>query len=111
MSLIKVVRNVSLEFIDQQGSALCPPPLVTNRVLYLHFFELSAIVQLNKECIPNRALRWIVILDGKAWLFNTVNFGTKLVDTRVRSGFIGITLGSEFTMNERVRNHVADGVT
>lgn len=110
MSLVEVVRNVPPEFVDQQGSALCSPPLVANRVLDLHFFELSAIGQLNKECIPNGALRWIVILDGESWLFNTVNFGTKLVDARVRGGFIGVTFGSEFTMNEGVRNHVADGV-
>lgn len=44
-------------------------------------------------------------------LFNTVNFGTKLVNAGVRSGFVDVTFGSEFTMNERVRNHVADSVT
>lgn len=63
MSLIEVVRDVPLELVDQQGSTLCSPPLVANRVLDLDFFELGTVIQLNQECIPDGALRWVMVVD------------------------------------------------
>ena len=105
---VVVVRNVPLELVDQEGGSLSAAPLVSNGVLNLNFVEDCAVVELDKESVSDRALLRVVIVNAESRIFNAVNLGAESVNARVRRRFVRVALGSQFSKDERVGNHVVN---
>ena len=102
--------NVALELLEQQGRALCTATLVTDRVLNLNFVEDGAVLELDKKRIADRALARLVVLDAESLVLNAGDLGPQLVDARVLSSLVGVRLGGEVAVDERVGDHVVDVV-
>jgi hypothetical protein len=126
MGLVKVVPDVPTEFGKQERSAFLATALVSNWVLDLDLVKHRVIIQLDVQRISDRAFFRVVVLDTEALVLYTMDLGTKCVDAWVggilvvaagsgqQSGkggkFYGLALRVEVSVNERVCDHVANGM-
>lgn len=85
--------KVPLELVHQQRGALRSPPLVPNGVFHLDLIKNHPVVQLNQECIPDRTLLGIVVVDAEPLLLNAVNLGTESIDASVCRRCVGASDG------------------
>lgn len=108
--LVKVIRDVLLELVDQKRGTLRSPPLVSNGIFYFHLVQDRAVIELDEERIADGALGGIMVVDRVALVLNTVDLGAERVDARVRGRFVGVALRSKLAVDEGVGNHVVDGV-
>jgi hypothetical protein len=76
MSLVKVVRDMPLELVDQKRCALSASALVADRVLDLNLVQDGAVVELDKEGVANRSLVRCVVLGAEALVLNAVDLGS-----------------------------------
>jgi hypothetical protein len=56
---------------------------VPNWVLNLDLIKYRAIVQLDEQRISDRASFWVMVLNTEAFVLDTINLGTKCVNTWV----------------------------
>ena len=84
MRLVKVVSDVPTEFGKQERGAFLATAPVPNRVLNFDLVKYRTVIQLDEQRIPDRAHFRVVILYTEALILDTMNFGTKCVDARVR---------------------------
>lgn len=63
-----------------------------NWVLDLDLVKYRAIVQLDKQRISDRAFFRVMVLNTEAFVLDTINLGTKCVDTWV-SGILVLAVG------------------
>ena len=110
MLLGEVRSDMALELLEQKRCALLPPTLVTNRVLDLDLVQNSAIVELDEKRVADGALGRLVVLDAESLVLNAGDLGPQLVDARVLSSLVGVRLGGEVAVDERVGDHVVDVV-
>jgi hypothetical protein len=89
MSLVVVVGNVPLEFVDQQRRAFGPTPLVADGVFDFNLIKNGSVVQLNEEGVADGSLGGVVVLDAETLLLDAVNLGTEGINSWVRSSGIG----------------------
>ena len=106
-----MVGDVSLELFDQQRSTLCAAAFVSYGILYHDLVQHGAVVELHQERIADRTLARLVVLGRERLVFDAMNLGTQRIDARIRRGRVGVRLGRELAKDERVGDHVADGVT
>ena len=85
VSLVVVVGNVPLEFVDQQRRAFGPTPLVANGVFDFNFIKNGSVVQLNEEGVADGSLGGVVVLDTETLLLDAVNLGTEGINSWVCS--------------------------
>ena len=80
---------VLFELVHQQRFAFFPPPLVTDWVFDFDFIQDRSVIQLDEQCVSDRSLGGIVVVDTELLVFDTVDLGTECVDAGVRSSGIG----------------------
>ena len=97
MSLVVVVGNVPLEFVDQQRRAFGAASLVADGVFDFNFINNGSVVQLNKEGVADGSLGRVVVLDAETILLDTVNLRTEGINSWVRSS--GISAEGILSMN------------
>jgi len=88
VSLVIVMRDVPLEFVDQQWGAFGPTPLVADRVLDFNLIENGSVVKLDEEGVADGSHSGIVILDAETLLLDAVNLRTEGIDSWVRGSSI-----------------------
>ena len=111
VSRIIVVRDVSLELLNQERSALCATAFVSDGIFNHNLVQHGAVVEFDQERIADGTAGRLVVLDGERLVFDTVNLGAQRIDAGIRRRLVGVRLGRELAMDERVSDHVADGVT
>lgn len=89
VSLVVVVGNVPLEFVDQQRRAFGATPLVADGVFDFNFIKNGSVVQLNEEGVADGSHGGVVVLDTKTLLLDAVNLGTEGINSWVRGSGIG----------------------
>lgn len=110
VSLVVVMGDVPLEFVDQQWGAFGPTPLVANRVLDFNFVKNSSIVKLNEEGVADGSLGGVVILDAETLLLDAVNLGTEFINSWVRSRGISVAFRGQFAEDQGIGNHVVNSM-
>lgn len=83
---------MSFEFVDQQGSTLGSPSLVSNRVLNLDFLQDSAVVQLNQKGVADGSLGGLVVVDAEAFVLDAVDLGPEGVYAGVRGSGVSASV-------------------
>ena len=82
---IEVGSDVVLELGHKERLALFAAALVSDGVLDLDFVKDCAVVELDQECVTDRTLFGVVVLDAELGVFDTVDLGTECVDAGVGS--------------------------
>jgi len=88
VSLVIVMGDVPLEFIDQQWGAFGSTPFVADWVLDFNLIENGSVVKLNEEGVADGSLGGVVILDAETFLLDAENLGTEGIDSWVRGSSI-----------------------
>jgi hypothetical protein len=83
MGFVKVVSDVPPEFGKQERGAFLTTAPVPNRVLDFDLVKYRTIIQLDEQRISDRAFFRVVVLHTEALILDTMDLGTKRVDTRV----------------------------
>ena len=102
---------MSLELLNQERSALCAAAFVSDGIFNHNLVQYGTVVEFDQERITDGTLGALVVLDGKRLVFDTVNLGAQGIDAGISRRLVGVRLRRELAMDERIGDHVADGVT
>lgn len=106
-----MVRDVSLELLNQERSALCAAAFVSDGIFNHNLVQYGTVVEFDQERVTDGTLGTLVVLDGERLVFDTVNLGAQRIDAGISRRLVGVRLRRELAMDERIGDHVADGVT
>ena len=121
------VKHSPLELVHQQRGALRATALMTDGVLDFDLVEHGAVVELDEERVADGALLGVVVVDAELLVLDTVDLGAECVNAGIGSSGVGavecvsertwwvgrrdaLGLGGEFTKDQRVGDHVVDGM-
>jgi hypothetical protein len=125
------MSDMPTELCEQEWCAFLTTALVPNWVLNFDLVKNSAIVQLDEQCISDRAFVRCMILRAEVLVLDAMNLSTKCIDTRVGSRFVraieirvtrcehrdteiskedGLALRVEVSVYEWISDHIADCV-
>ena len=108
---IIVVGDVSSELVNQERRALQAAAFVSDGIFNHNLVQHGAVVEFDQERIADGTHARFVVLDGEPLVFDTVDLGAQRIDTRISRRRVGVRLGRELAKDERVGDHVTDGMT
>jgi len=79
MRLVKVMSDMPAELGEQERGTFPTTALVPNWVFDLDLVKYCAIVQLDEQCVSNRAFLRVVIIDAELVILDAVNLSTECV--------------------------------
>lgn len=106
-----MARDVSFELVNQEGRALQAAAFVSDGIFNHDLVQHGTVVELDQERVADGTHARFVVLDGERLVFDTEDLGAQRIDTRISRRRVGVRLGRELAKDERVGNHVADGMT
>lgn len=108
MTGIEVVREMRLEFVHQERSALFAAAFVSDRVLNLYLFEDCTVVELDGDGVANGALFRVVIVGAEPGVLDAGDLGTEVVDAGIGGRLVRTVKSLEFLDDQqRARRHTS----
>lgn len=87
-----MVGDMSFELLNQERSALCAAPFVSDGIFNHNLVQHGAVVEFDQERIADGTLARLVVLDGERLVFDTENLGAQRIDARISRRRVGVRL-------------------